>query len=157
MEEKILFQGHPSHILFAGRYTVSFIIFALGVAAFAVLKNYQLYVFTACFVVSDTIFLSAIFKRIGLKYKITDQRITLREGLLSIKESDIELYRVKDIIVEMPISLRVMGLGHISFVTTDRSNPSIKLWGIKNPAGLKEDIRKFVEEIRRIKGVREID
>ena len=90
-------------------------------------------------------------------YEVTDQRIKLKTGILNQEIDECELYRVRDYKIVKPFFQRIFGLGKIELVTSDRSNSSINLNGIKNPENLYDLIRDNVEKIRRKTGTREID
>ncbi len=130
-EEKQLYIGRPSQIL----NIVSFIIW------------------------SWTLFIPIIiyFKTRFTVYEVTDQRIKLKTGILSQEIDECELYRVRDYRVVKPFFQRIFGLGKIELSTSDRSNSSINLNGIKDPENLYNLIRDNVEKIRKKTGTREID
>ena len=90
-------------------------------------------------------------------YEVTDQRIKLKTGILNQEIDECELYRVRDYKIVKPFFQRIFGLGKIELVTSDRSNSSINLNGIKNPENLYDLIRDNVEKIRRKTGTREVD
>ena len=131
LEEKHLYVGRPSQIL----NIISFIIW------------------------SWTLFVPIIIylKTRFTVYEVTDQRIKLKTGILSQEIDECELYRVRDYKIVKPFFQRIFGLGKIELVTSDRSNSSINLNGIKNPENLYDLIRDNVEKIRRKTGTREID
>ena len=131
LEEKQLYIGRPSQIL----NIISFIIW------------------------SWTLFVPIIIylKTRFTVYEVTDQRIKLKTGILNQEIDECELYRVRDYKIVKPFFQRIFGLGKIELVTSDRSNSSINLNGIKNPENLYDLIRDNVEKIRRKTGTREID
>ena len=131
LEEKQLYTGRPSQIL----NIISFIIW------------------------SWTLFVPIIIylKTRFTVYEVTDQRIKLKTGILNQEIDECELYRVRDYKIVKPFFQRIFGLGKIELVTSDRSNSSINLNGIKNPENLYDLIRDNVEKIRRKTGTREID
>ena len=90
-------------------------------------------------------------------YEVTNQRIKLKTGILNQEIDECELYRVRDYKVVKPFFQRIFGLGKIELVTSDRSNSSINLNGIKDPENLYNLIRDNVEKIRRKTGTRELD
>ena len=130
-EEKQLYIGRPSQIL----NIISFIIW------------------------SWTLFVPIIIylKTRFTVYEVTDQRIKLKTGIFNQEIDECELYRVRDYKIVKPFFQRIFGLGKIELVTSDRSNSSINLNGIKNPENLYDLIRDNVEKIRRKTGTREID
>ena len=131
LEEKQLYIGRPSQIL----NIISFIIW------------------------SWTLFVPIIIylKTRFTVYEVTNQRIKLKTGILNQEIDECELYRVRDYKIVKPFFQRIFGLGKIELVTSDRSNSSINLNGIKNPENLYDLIRDNVEKIRRKTGTREID
>ena len=131
IEEKQLYIGRPSQIL----NIISFIIW------------------------SWTLFVPIIIylKTRFTVYEVTNQRIKLKTGILNQEIDECELYRVRDYKIVKPFFQRIFGLGKIELVTSDRSNSSINLNGIKNPENLYDLIRDNVEKIRRKTGTREID
>ena len=131
LEEKQLYIGRPSQII----NIISFIIW------------------------SWTLFIPIIIylKTRFTVYEVTDQRIKLKTGILNQEIDECELYRVRDYKIVKPFFQRIFGLGKIELVTSDRSNSSINLNGIKNPENLYDLIRDNVEKIRRKTGTREID
>ena len=131
LEEKQLYIGRPSQIL----NIISFIIW-----------SWTLFV-------PIIIYLRTRFT----VYEVTDQRIKLKTGILNQEIDECELYRVRDYKIVKPFFQRIFGLGKIELVTSDRSNSSINLNGIKNPENLYDLIRDNVEKIRRKTGTREID
>ncbi len=92
-----------------------------------------------------------------LRYQITDQRVKITTGLLSRHTSEIELYRVRDYSVIEPFWLRLVGCGHIVLVTSDRTNPQITLRAVSGAAALKDEIRRYTEQMRQRRGVRDIE
>ena len=131
LDEKLLYIGRPSQIL----NIISFIIW-----------SWTLFV-------PIIIYLRTRFT----VYEVTDQRIKLKTGILNQEIEECELYRVRDYKIVKPFFQRIFGLGKIELVTSDRSNSSINLNGIKNPENLYDLIRDNVEKIRRKTGTREID
>ena len=131
IEEKQLYIGRPSQIL----NIISFILWSWTL------------------LIPIIIYLKTRFT----VYEVTDQRIKLKTGILNQEIDECELYRVRDYKVVKPFFQRIFGLGKIELVTSDRSNSSINLNGIKNPENLYDLIRDNVEKIRRKTGTREID
>ena len=88
------------------------------------------------------------------RYRVTTERIHLRQGVLSRKTDDLELYRVKDYVLVEPFSLRMFGLGNLVLATTDDANPTMVLHAVSDVQTLRDQIRKHVEICRARKGVR---
>jgi len=91
------------------------------------------------------------------KIKITSQRIIEQKGVLSKTTDELELFRVKDIRLNQPFWLRLVGLSNIVLVTSDRTSSNYTIPAIKNGVKLREEIRTAIEQRRDEKGVRETD
>ena len=91
------------------------------------------------------------------RYLLTTQRVRVTTGIFSIRTEDTELYRVDDIKLERPFLMRLVGLGNLVLVTSDRTTPNIVLKAISRSDELREQIRVHVEECRERKQTRVLD
>tara|TARA_B100000787_G_scaffold121617_1_gene91453 strand:+ start:121 stop:543 length:423 start_codon:yes stop_codon:yes gene_type:complete len=91
------------------------------------------------------------------KFRITNERIIDEKGVLSKVTNELELFRVKDITLQQPFWLRLVGLSNIQMITSDRSNPVFVIPGVKNGKQLREELRSVVDKRRTQKGVVERD
>lgn len=90
-------------------------------------------------------------------YELTTQRLRISRGILNRRLEELELYRVKDYVMNQPLFLRLFGLGHISVLTSDLSTPSVVLRAIPQVADVREKLRNAVQSERDRKRVRELD
>lgn len=91
------------------------------------------------------------------EYVLSKSTLTLHEGVLNKTVNDVELYRVKDIQLKRSLFLRLFGLGDIHLMTSDHTNPYVKIKAIPNSVELRTQLRNLVENSRRERGVREFD
>lgn len=91
------------------------------------------------------------------RYTLTTERLRERSGVLAVQVDELELYRVKDIAVHLPVVQRLLGRGQIVLLTSDRSTPRVVLNAVPEPGKVADLIRAHVEQCRVQKGVREID
>ena len=91
------------------------------------------------------------------KIKITNQRIIEEKGIFSKTINELELFRVKDIILKKSFWDRILGISQIYLRTSDKSNPHYILYGIIDGDQLRENLRNIVEKRREEKGVVERD
>ena len=85
------------------------------------------------------------------------ERLRVTTGLLSTTTQEIELRRVRDTVVMQPLSLRVLGLGHVVLLSADASTPRVTLSAVPQPVQLQSTIRELVQQAYRRSGVREFD
>ena len=127
--EQTIFEGEPSVLPSLGALLAT--IFTLGIA-----------------------YLYFYFRRGGVKYRITTQRIVIDSGIFSKRMDQLDLYRVNDFEVERPFSQRVMGTGNIRMQTYDKSSPEVVLSAVKTDVVLLyEKIRAAVEASKQARGV----
>jgi uncharacterized membrane protein YdbT with pleckstrin-like domain len=85
---------------------------------------------------------------ISINYIINDETIVIRTGIISRNFNSLELYRVKDYITNQSVIMRVFNVMTITLMTTDESNPVLKLEGIPF-SNIDETIRDLVQQNRR--------
>jgi uncharacterized membrane protein YdbT with pleckstrin-like domain len=90
-------------------------------------------------------------------FELTNQRLRVSKGVINQEIDEVELYRVKDILVVRKWWMRMIGLGTIHLDTSDRSLPQIEIHAIRDSLELREALRKKVEAMRDKKRVREMD
>jgi hypothetical protein len=137
-EEKVLWKENPSHWTKVGYYIVSVILIPLfGIGLIMLLVVFLKLKYTI--------------------YTLTDQRIIIQTGIFSRSIESIELYRIKDIKLNASFTQRIVGIGNIMMVSSDKSTPSISLCGFSNPNIKFNQLRSSVETCRLKKGVKEFD
>jgi uncharacterized membrane protein YdbT with pleckstrin-like domain len=136
-EERILWEGHPSHLKDLGFHLVCLALAPLIVPLGLMLWRY----------------LDTRFER----YEISTERIRVTRGILSKRMDELELYRVKDTSLVQPFFLRIFRLANLVIDTSDASTPRIVLPAIPEARVLRENLRGCVEKMRARKGVREFD
>lgn len=83
------------------------------------------------------------------KYTVTDNVITVNEGLLNTKENDCYLYKVQDVELQTSFMERIFGLGTVACYTGDNTHPQLFLSHIRNAREIKNYILETSEETRR--------
>jgi len=136
-KEEIIWEGNPSHWTSFTYYFVCvlFSIFIIGI-------------------------IMGIWRYLTIrtwKIKITNQRIIEEKGVLSKTTNELELFRVKDLKLDQPFFLRLVGLSNIILITSDRTNKRYLIEGVDNGKELREKLRVSVEKRRDEKKVREVD
>lgn len=82
------------------------------------------------------------------RYALSEDRLFLSVGLLSIKDDEILLYRVRDITTSRSLWQRIFGVGTVTIVSSDKTQPTQVLKNIKNPMAVKELIHNQVEAMK---------
>ena len=82
------------------------------------------------------------------RYSLSDDRLFLSQGFLTIKDDEILLYRVRDIDTSRSLWQRLFGVGTVVVVSSDKTMPNLVLKNIKDPLFVKELIHRQVEETK---------
>lgn len=127
--EKEIFTGHPPIIYSATQYF--WIIITLGIA----LIYYW-------------------YKSMTFSYRITTQRITIENGIINKARETIELYRVDDFQVLIPLGQRLLGYGILKMKSSDRVHPDIILNGIADADKLYNQLRECALKEREKRGIK---
>ena len=88
------------------------------------------------------------------RYALTEDRLFLSVGFFSVKDDELLLYRVRDITTRRSLWQRLFGMGTVTIISTDKSQPTLVLKNIKRPLEVKELIHRQVEEMKLQRRVR---
>ena len=91
------------------------------------------------------------------RFELTTERLLASRGFLSRITDSLELYRVKDMRISEPFSLRLFGLENIELMTSDQTSPIVVIDHVPSRLRLADKIRAQVEACRQTKGTREVE
>lgn len=86
-----------------------------------------------------------MLRRLGVRYLLTNQRLLHETGILRRVTDRIEVLDVDDVTLEQGLVERLLGIGTIRVVSSDRTHPELLLRGIDNAkhvANLLDDVRR---------------
>lgn len=83
------------------------------------------------------------------KYAITEEKLTITAGFLSITEDDAFMYKIQDVRLTKSLSERIFRLGTITCYTGDTTHPELILHHIRNSSAIKDFIMQSSEEARK--------
>lgn len=98
-----------------------------------------------------------IIKIIGLtgkQYRVTTERIIIKEGIVSTSENEIEYYRIKNLSVTQSMMQKIFNIGNISIQSAGLQNANLEMTGIPNAYALREEMRTAVNNTRKDNNVR---
>lgn len=81
-------------------------------------------------------------------YSLGGKSLTLRRGLFTSTEDDILLFRVMDVSVRRTLMQKIVGLGTLKVMSTDKTNPELEVRNIKNVKNFKAVLSERVEKER---------
>lgn len=82
------------------------------------------------------------------RYCLSEDRLFISEGFLTIRDDEVLLYRVRDIDTRRSLWQRLFGVGTVTVLSSDKTMPTLVLKNIKDPVMVKELIHKQVEEMK---------
>lgn len=127
MEESILYQSHP--VMFKNN-PIGFIfcIILIPLFGFGLL-----------------IFLIWWLKTLGVTLTVTDERVTLREGLLSKHTNDVYHTDIRNVQISQGLLQRIFNVGKISISSAGHSGIEIEVVGLPDP----QEIKDLIDQHRR--------
>lgn len=90
-------------------------------------------------------------------YRLTTQRLYVSSGILMRTYDQLELFRVRDFMVDAPIHLIILGTGHVRVISRDESLPLLTMIAQPNFKWLVDQIRDLVQRRKDEVGMREIE
>ncbi len=85
------------------------------------------------------------YRKWGMRYELTTQRLKHREGILFRKLDRIELLDIDDVIYRQGPVQAIMGVGNITISSSDKSHPELTLLGIANV----REVADLIDDARR--------
>lgn len=88
------------------------------------------------------------------RYAMSEDRLFVSIGFLNIKDEEVLLYRVRDITTSRNLWQRIFGVGTVTVVSSDKTQPTVLLKNIKGPMAVKELLHQQVEDMKLKRRVR---
>lgn len=92
-----------------------------------------------------------------ISYEMTSQRLTVRSGILVRVHDQMELFRVRDFMIDTPIYLGILGLSHVRIISRDETLPVLTLLAQPNSEQLVNIVREYVQRRKDEVGMREFE
>ncbi len=102
----------------------------------------------------------ALFKVLELNcwtYSIDNEFIIEKKGIFSVDHKEIQISRIKSMRFEEPFLMRLVGIGNLYVLSSEKYQPELKLWGIAKGSELWKELRTKTKNQRKINGIREYD
>jgi len=91
------------------------------------------------------------------RYRISNYRIDFERGLLSRSIDTLELWHVEDISFHQSLLDRLLGVGTITIISHDDTNPRLELKSLPKPRPLFDMLKQRVIAVKRQRGVIKMD
>ena len=64
------------------------------------------------------------------RYMLSEDRLFLSKGFLNVKDEELLLYRIRDISTSRSLLQRMLGVGTVTVLSSDKTNPTLVLKNI---------------------------
>lgn len=114
-------------------------------------------------VISVPIAIFVVLRYATTHFRLTNDRLFMRMGIIFRSEEEVELYRVKDVRADFSIIQQWFGNGDLAISSSDGASfgngkrSSVRVPNVQDARSIREEMRNRVEAIREKRGVREID
>ncbi|MBQ2263969.1 MAG: PH domain-containing protein [Oscillospiraceae bacterium] len=88
------------------------------------------------------------------RYFLTPTKFISRVGFLNVTEEEIDLYKITDKKINLPIWQRMFGCGTVTIFSRDTDEPEKLVYSIKNPREFSDLLDQYVSEHRDRYGIR---
>lgn len=154
-QETDLFAGSPVARAFLGEILLGllFVALAVGLAMRAPVFSWPRWVALVPLALGLLPLLVVWVRVKSCRYRLTTQRLFVRRGWLAKHVNELELYRVKDVVVDQGGLSRLLGYGTITVLADDDTTPAVRLVRVSSPTKVKEMIRTQYRAARVREGV----
>ncbi len=82
------------------------------------------------------------------RYYLTETRLITRIGFLTVEEDEMDIYRIMDKKMKLPLMQRIFGCGSLILFSKDVDTPEKEIHAIKNPRQVSDLITACINEQR---------
>lgn len=79
------------------------------------------------------------------QYTLTPTKLSVRSGILSLREDECQLYNIYDIKLERTLANRIFNVGTVTVFVRDATDMTLTLKNIKDADDVKEQISELVQ------------
>ena len=108
-----------------------------------------------CLIILGTTFYNLVKWVLCTRWVISEEQITIEEGVFTKSTNYMEMYRVRDYEERQTILQRIFRNTTLYIYSSDMSHPVMKLFGIAKDPAMMGKIRQRVECQRKAKGIKE--
>jgi uncharacterized membrane protein YdbT with pleckstrin-like domain len=106
------------------------------------------WVSAAVLVVFVVVLVWGLIRRITTTYTITDQRLTIRSGLMSREMHETRLERVQNVNSRQRLLERLLGVGTVDFDTAGGASYDFSFRGVDDPGRICRTVDRALHELR---------
>jgi uncharacterized membrane protein YdbT with pleckstrin-like domain len=152
--EEVFFHGHPSWRSMLGFYLKGLVVAILAGAAAGIITAIVngsvevAWVVAAVAVVYVVVLIVGFVRRIATTYTITDQRLTIRTGILSKDMHETRLERVQNVNSSQSVLERMFRIGTVTFDTAGEAGYDFRFRGVADPHTIVRTVNRAIKEFQ---------
>src|SRR5712691_6381278 len=104
----------------------------------------------AAFLLWSAYLLVTFAARRAVRYTLSAQRLEIEKGILGKRYESVELWRVRDVVLDQSVLERVRGVGRITVYSTDQVEPVLQVGPVAQAKELFEMMRDAVTAARKV-------
>ena len=101
----------------------------------------------ALLLIQLSVFAVAFLRLRSTMYTVTNQRVMIETGLIAKALSEIDLRYVDDTAFTQGVVPRILGIGNVTLVSSDKTTPVFVLRSIRDPRSVRELIRSHAYKV----------
>ncbi|MCE5341060.1 MAG: PH domain-containing protein [Planctomycetaceae bacterium] len=106
------------------------------------IEKYRMVVGISIAAAAVIIFLYKIIKLKSVRYKITQDRIEWSRGIMQRRVDNIDMFRIVDMKMERTLPDILVGIGSITLITSDKTDPNFKFEKLRSSKRIYDIIKK---------------
>jgi len=87
------------------------------------------------------------------KYSVSEERLILRQGFFKTQVDELMIYRIMDIRLTRTLGQKLCGVGTITLISDDRTQPTLDLKNIRQPDNVRVFLSSLIEKQRNARGI----
>lgn len=148
---ELLWQGRMGQIV--GLWTYLFMLIATAVLWYLLPPEMASYGTVGIAVVAGVEWAKIYFTR----FELNTTHLIKRWGIVTTYKDPIPLYRIEDSGITSPLIMRPFGRGNVRVISSDRTDPLMTMFAVREPEDVEESLREAYEDARARRGTRVIE
>jgi uncharacterized membrane protein YdbT with pleckstrin-like domain len=103
----------------------------------------------AAFLLWSGYLLATFAGRRAVRYRLTAQRLEVERGMLGKRYESVDLWRIRDVVLEQTLFERLRGVGRITVLSSDQVEPQLTVGPIAAAKPLYDQLRDAVAAARK--------